>query len=509
MLNSFRQYGKVINIREIVCNDRLENLEIHCVVMNGKRLDCENAVMMNGKEFVFRFGGFQNILGPHIYDGSSYPFENDVRCDLMYAPAKDSPHNILHELNDDCLLKIFNKYDTQNLYNMASICQRFNDVAKRTFNSRYRRQSFSPIYDLRSIWPKLALFHIEIFLRVFGSGVRILCLGRRRAYSRIPSSNLNKQIVLRMCLKHCPRIETLNMRGARWNACLEEDIRRLWPQLKEIELDLEQCSIGDLFIGDFPMEKLEIRCSSDWETVVIKMPKLIELSLKADLYCMTERPLKQILSENPQLRKVKFEGFIFTIAGLELLPRYLPNCEEITFVSCKVDLKNPATLTERSEFKSLTTLHIGRGCRLPTGQILTSAVHVKTLSLPKGVNDSFVLQYIIPLRQLETITFSGDLPDINMYRLTRRLDNLSEIIFKPTLTTADAIKKLLRQIVQPLDLSIRIETKYLDENVGKNDCDEITDLLQSCPGIKLMVVIARISSKVSNFCFSDSIFTPL
>lgn len=116
------------------------------------------------------------------------------------------------------------------------------------------------------------------------------------------------------------------------------------------------------------------------------------------------------------------------------------------------------------------------------------------------VNERFVLKYISPLKQLQTITFHEGFFDMDFQRFFRSLDKLSEIIFECYFITINVIKKILRRIVQPLDVSIRIRVKcWISSDFSNSDFDEITDLLRPCPEIKFVVEITDRLSLVSNF----------
>lgn len=82
-------------------------------------------------------------------------------------------------------------------------------------------------------------------------------------------------------------------------------------------------------------------------------------------------------------------------------------------------------------------------------------------------------------------------------RLTRCLVQLSEIVFDNYDVTKDWIKNVVRGIVQPLDVSIRLQPSKF--KISKEDCDEITKMILAHPGIDLMVEITDRCWNVSNF----------
>lgn len=493
---AFRQIRDIIPTN----TNELENFEIQYEFTADERLDRENGeVIIDEKIFQFRSDGFQNIENA---SENSNPPENHVHDLLMVAPAEDSPQNILYALNDDCLLAIFNELGTRDLYIAANTCQQFNGIAERAFKSKYTRQDFSPMDDLCTIWSKLSLYHVELFVRAFGTGVRTVNVAASSG------SNLNKEIVLRMCVEHCPIIETLNLRGVHLNACIEKDIRCLLPRLKILTLDLiEPCALGDLFVGDWPLEKLEIDGLPDWDTVKIKMPKLIELYVLSTKKIfdtrdyITERFPKQCLSGNPQIRKLTFKNYCFRANVFDLLPAYLPCCKEIAFSFCRVDEneRHKCTWTEWHKLNSITALQL-YSFNIPTREIMTTLamnkVPLKSLRIyiDETEADRFAFEHITPFKQLEKIIFDVFSLDININRLTRRLDNLSEVIMNCIVLNSEkmqTISKWLRQIERPLNFSIEIRARCMPAYIPRSEFDEITDLLRARPGIDFRLTLGK------------------
>lgn len=492
----FRKYGGIHDIKH---NDDLKSFEFQYRFITDERLYCDNGeFMIDGKKFLFRKNDKNVTRNPQ-------PLVVHVNDELMMAPTDDSPQNILHALNDDCLRGIFNQLDVVSLYKAAYVCQRFNGIAKQAFKSRYRQKGFRLMKDAYNKRSALSLFEIDMILQTFGSDVCIFGA----------DAELNQEILLRMCVKHCPEIESIDLTGVRWSASIETDIRRLLPRLKKLKLfPVNRCSTGDLFIGDWPLEKLHLAGKFDWETSKINMPNLIELSLFAWWEKLTERHLQHSISGNPQLRSVKFELFTISASMFNLLPKYLSDFHEIKFESCRVVMNGetdaPPILTEWNNIKSLGELHIRCSKGFPTEELLAllavNGAPLKSLALgmceEMKINNNFVHKHVAPLKQLETVKVLGQyLPDIDIDRLARDLPKLSKMNFRCRKITANEIKEFIRRIVQPIDLVIQVQTVMLDSDASESDFDETTDLLQARPGIEFMVEIARNDLIVSIFCF--------
>lgn len=289
--------------------------------------------------------------------------------------------------------------------------------------------------------------------------------------------------------EHCPQIEALDLFGFLPDNTSTGDVfRRLMPRLKKLSLGLERKRIVDLFV--------------DQKTATIEMPKLTELMLRE--YCdfeeLTDERLKQSLLGSPHIRRIEFKKFHICADVWELLPAYLPSCQELSFNGCHAHENAPDILTEWHKFKSLTALHIQSCYGFPTEQVLTSfavnEVSLKNLSFVMPdylrMNGSFVFEYITPLKQLETVTFGRSMPDIDIQRLASCLDKLMEINFDCYRITTNEIKQLLRRSDRTFELSIRIQTECLGSSDDpKNDCDEIAELLRARPAMKFKVEITE------------------
>lgn len=289
----FRCFGEIRNILQ-----RSENFfGIEYVFIADERLNREHGkIFIDGRKFLFQFGGFrvlQNVLN-HVND------ENRVNDEWIMAPVEDSPQNIINALNDDCLLHIFTELSVRDLYTVANVCQRFESIAKHAFRIKYSQQGRSPMTDLYE-GGIITLFQIELFLQTFGTEIRTFSVSKYK-------EKLNIDILLRMCVEWCPKIEVLSL-AADWSACLKKSMSGLMPRLKKLTFDVYhfngQYSMGDLFVGDWPLEKLEFIGLPDWETTTIRMPKLTDLHLTAHSDHLTVKHVKQILSRNAQIRTVR------------------------------------------------------------------------------------------------------------------------------------------------------------------------------------------------------------
>lgn len=177
------------------------------------------------------------------------------------------------------------------------------------------------------------------------------------------------------------------------------------------------------------------------------------------------------------------------------------NCDELTLESCDIvsnEAVNLTTSTEWRKLKSLTELHFRPSTSFPTNQILASMAvngaplkHLSFGMYELKLTDDFLHEYVAPLKQLETVMIlNKGVPDIDIYRLTRDLTKLTEIILVQNGgVKADEVKSFIRRINQHFDISIRLQYSFLD-NLSDEDLDEINDLIRARPGMQFKLVIA-------------------
>lgn len=130
-------------------------------------------------------------------------------------------------------------------------------------------------------------------------------------------------------------------------------------------------------------------------------------------------------------------------------------------------------------------------------------VQLQLLSFHLGTDviDKYVFECLAPLKHLETVVirfrYELELAPINIYNLVQDLDKLSEMIFVLAEISTTWIKHFLRQIIQPLKLSIRFQTCFFA--VSEDDCNEIANLLKAHPDMRFRVEIINGKLSVSPF----------
>lgn len=470
----FRRFGQIVDIKSKT--DEAQSFCIEFATIFDERFSRKTGmILFEGIKFSFR--------SQPIAVKQPCRTTNILHKKLMETPDAESPQNILNALNDDCLLMIFKQLDANAMCQVANVSKRFNITAKQAFRWKYGHQGHLLMKNLCDEQMQ-SLFRIDLCLRTFGPEMGAL---------EITSDlNINKKVILRMCVEHCPNIEDLQFTGDKWAICMEYSFHSILPRLKKLSLNFPDMEIEDLLVGDWPLEVLSLSGNFDWGKIIIKLPKLNQLHLEGRR-SLTEDVFKQCILMCPQIRKLVVNECTIKTSILDMLPTHLPDCEELEFRRCNLATDgNAVNVCEWHRFKSLKALHLNWYGKISKEEILKSLiageVPLKSLSI-RIDDDNYFLDHIIQLKHLEKIDFEcKNTTAIDTHRLKDNLTKLSEITFSGYDITVDRIKDYLRQVAPPPGLSLRFQRSYPYELfVSTNDCEEISSLIQQFAGMDFMV----------------------
>lgn len=494
MYATFRRFGQIHNI----CKYTPRKFKIDFATITDTRLNSDShEITVDGTNFTLCCTECRIRLDE--YDAETLQ-ERLTRINkylnekLIPAPAQDSPHNIINALNDDCLLHILAELDANDLTNVAKTCRRLNGIAEEMFKSKFSRHGRSLWTSLRENRLEWSLFEIESCIQTFGHEIRSLEID----YFCEPKPEL----LFRMCVEYCPKIECIDLICPKWNAGLSNELRRLLPRLKQLRLDMlldEPWAPNDLFVGDWQLEVLELRVNIDWTAITIQLPKLTQLLLR-DSDELTEEIINQCILGNPQLCKLALNQFSINASILNRFPTYLPNLQELAFNGCVGDLYVQPTLPDWHRFQTLKSLHLGWNddfsAEIILAALIAGEVALENLAL-RVIDDNLLTEYITALNHLKTLRFDdGDVAALDIYRFARDMSELSVIVLNHWQISIEWIKEFLRRFAQPLTLPIRVQPRYRFK-MSKDHCNEINELLRAHPGMDFTVEIANGSLDVS------------
>lgn len=383
--------------------------DIEFAEITDQRFDCLSGdITLDEKKFTIRYKEIRDVRRDTIEEEKIqrklHQIQKYLNDKLVVAPAEDSPQNIMNALNDDCLLQIFGALETYELCQAANVCVRFNGIAKQAFKSRYNVQKHRSLMQDLFDENITSLFQIELCLRTFGLEIRALHINHQNI------GNSTTEILLRMCAHYCTKIEALQLKVDQWNAFMDNSLRRALPHLKQLKLrfiSYERSTFGDIFVGDWPLEVLELEglCGTYYTSLTIKLPNLIELHLRG---CrdLSEQVLNQCLLPNPQIRKCELQHEHISASAVNLLPTYLPKCEELAITDYYGRSDAAIALSEWRKFKLLKSLRLEGFTSSTYENILTTLalgeVPLQVLSL-RIYDENHLVEYITKLRNLRTV----------------------------------------------------------------------------------------------------------
>lgn len=224
-------------------------------------------------------------------------------------PAQDSPEHILNALNDDCLCEIFQKIDDFTDFNpIASVCVRFNKIAKLVFPPKIRSRW---VYFYNWIIGEfihddiIKLTHhigeIEKFLCNFGSS--IVSLKYTPYYMEELPHGPNS--VLKMVDKYCTNLRCLNIEITNEQDEILNEIRSICSKLTVLHIHVP---VQDIISFCPNLEELVVHnWRSEFQMPDTLLPCLKIFRTRDSTSFGNQWPtLQRFLSRNSQIEEIEF-----------------------------------------------------------------------------------------------------------------------------------------------------------------------------------------------------------
>lgn len=185
----FEKYGEIEAIDFQAKDNRLHGFVQFKSAVNAKKILLKSRHRIKNCEI--SVAAADRLVQPDYMEYSSNP--------LFFAPAQDSPSNILNKLIDDCFIEIFKRLDLPDLVNVAEVCTHFNGLAKKTFlSTKYKQMDFKDTeFDKQPNKMRKVLRH-------FGENMHSLRISAQRP--RTISNYLLAAIV-----EHCTELKELDL----------------------------------------------------------------------------------------------------------------------------------------------------------------------------------------------------------------------------------------------------------------------------------------------------------
>lgn len=214
-----------------------------------------------------------------------------------------------YDLNDDCLLEIFQRVSVLDLCALRFTCKRFNTLSEYFFKMVYKTLNFSN-WNIKGEYSLLTEDEMRTILTTFGGQMDSITVN---ADSFEPES----KVVLQVINEHCgaKRLHFFKMVKFVLDEQMIEDCDRLWSQIDQLTID--KCYLDDDVLNFLlrkcsSLTQLEMvrQMNADGRCLMQEFPQLEGFSLRAndsfDPLCMTT-----FLQKNTQLRSLSLIGCSF------------------------------------------------------------------------------------------------------------------------------------------------------------------------------------------------------
>ncbi|XP_031621050.1 uncharacterized protein LOC116339353 [Contarinia nasturtii] len=363
---------------------------------------------------------------------------------------KISSYHIL-QLNNDCLLTIFEYLNIESLCHIANVCTRFKGASEELFSYKYKS------FEFKNSNIKLPL--LRRVLCKFGhyiQSLRVECLET--------ISNLQLAKYCSINLKH------LSLRSVK---ITHDEIVPLVPHLECLEIRFCQMDAhGDwnkVFNNAPELEKLVFKMKnghSKWADNMLMrhMPKLKHIEL--DCCDLHSDQLSGILRLNPQLKQLIITTFI-NDEFIEAIVENVKDLEELTFGSKEAKQTGHHSakgLLRLSELKNLTKLGINDfrwvgyedSLSLLVKTFINKNILLEELSIESRSFDLTVVDDLVNMKTLRKLRLGGfDITATDLIALTAELPLLSKLTISYNFNGTINVGTLITMI------EIRKELDYL------------------------------------------------
>lgn len=267
-----------------------------------------------------------------------------------------------YDLNDDCLLKIFERVSVLDLCAIRFTCKRFDTLSEYYFKMVYKTLNFSN-WNIKGEYSLLTEDEMKTILTTFGGQMDSITVN---ADSFEPES----KVVLQVISEHCgaKRLRFFKMIKFVLDEQMVENCDRLWSNIDQLTID--KCYLDDevlhfLLRKCSTLTQLEMvrQMNTDGRCLMHEFPQLEGFSLRSndsfDPLCMTT-----FLQKNTQLRSLSLIGCSFIDDEIfEIIADNLVNLEALYIRVVHVTSQFETNLENLLRLQHLRKLEFNCGLR--------------------------------------------------------------------------------------------------------------------------------------------------
>lgn len=364
-----------------------------------------------------------------------------------------------YDLNDDCVLEIFERITVLDLCAFKKTCKRFDALADYFFDMAYKVLNFNN-WNIKSEYSLLTEDEMRTILSTFGTKLESVTVN---ADSFEPESKAVLQVINEYCGGRPLRY--LKMVKFVIDEDTVEQCSRLWSHVQQLTID--KC-----YVEDNVIEKLLRKCSSlhelemirqmntDGRCLLYEFPNLQGFSLRSndnfDPICMNT-----FLQKNPQLRMLSLIGCNFVDDEIfEVIADHLINLEALYIRVVHVTSKFEQNLENLLRLQQLRKLEFNCGLRS-------------------------IITFITGLAMTNRIESLGISSAELTPELCSALCNLKNLQILKLISMYDGNLKSIKPIAQQLP---RLKELHIIE-CDNIDFDQVIEFIEHAPKIDKLVII--------------------
>lgn len=366
------------------------------------------------------------------------------------------------DLNDDCVLEVFERLSVLDLCALKWTCKRYFGLADYFFDMAYKTLNFNN-WNIKSEYSLLTEDDMRIILSTFGTKLESIIVN---ADSFQPESKVVLQILNEFCGGQ-PSLRFFKMVKFVIDDETVEECDRLWSNLQQLTID--KC-----YVDDSVIEKLLRKCSSltelemirqmntDGRCLLYEFPNLQGFALRSndnfDPVCMNT-----FLRKNPQLRTLSLMGCNFVDDEIfEIIADNLVNLEVLYIRVVHVTNKFEANLENLLRLQQLRKLEFNCGL-LPINTFITGLAmtnRIESLGISSAELTPDLCSALCNLKNLKTLKlmsmYDGNVKSLKL--IAQQLPRLKEL----HIIESDFIN--FHQIIEFIEHAPRVEKLVVVES---------------------------------------------
>lgn len=396
-------------------------------------------------------------------------------------PAHDAPSNILNALNDQCIYEIFKFLEFSDLVNVAEVCVRFNEQAKKTFATSKHKRIILYSGDLK----------VNKIMNTFGANMQSLW---------IQSTTLNSthdNSVLRSILKYrSDKLKELRLEYFR----IDREISNFGPILSQLETfellySTVNTNLSQSITDCDKLKLLRFECCPLMHNdsfIARKFSNLKEAHLWTSDFNIEF--IREFIVSNSTIVRLSINQFFDNSHVINLIGEHMTHLQELEYVDNTIDwTPAPVDIQDVNRFRN-ELLGIGRLLHLktlklvlnqsPVGPLLAALVEnnisIKHLKMGRVLIDDAAIKSLMQMKELKILEFIDVRDTLTRYHLIDMVKFLLNLQELHLINTSDIIDiNVIKTILKHATHLSLLKLKFCGNlSIDINDFSEILLIIE-------------------------------